>query len=1319
MTKTASTSGSQHRHVENHDINVPPGGKAKQSGSTRGKKVSSSAGEDGLLSRLKGWMPGQPKRATGNSPRAKGKLPVTDNGAGGEGVGSSGSASSSRRSDASADSFHDASSCRSDASSVSSHDSFHSADSHVSSASSHDSFHSFSSDTSSSFETAPSSPHHTPPPTPRREPQAPPVFRNIADVGSNMPHPSPKLESTQTSSLFGRVSQAPGKGMHLPISGEVFAKAPASTRGTPLPPGVSAGFAKGLLNSDHHKMQKTIRNAVTQIAPEVPKPAMTDKPAEPMPALTDRAALEAEIGEMFPLPGPGSLQAMTNPHRVQNALFAALGRAEAGGSNAVHVAAPTQFTYTNHVLVAEDLALACGGDALRAEAALGVLTSGPAMEQTLQHLDAGTLSGASLDALHTAATLASTAGGFNALMTMMRPAPAPERQAGLQRLLTAVGQVAQEGADAGIANALAGSGKRASLRVTAAPARATLAEKVLSIELRMHKAPAVAGAASPYAALTPAEKTSVFSWKQGFRESGPGTELSKAQGRLAKMGKYVARAAKHEKNASAAFDFAHPLKNGKFVKARARMTAASVNQVFGKKKSPLSPMRSLGVNNAALMHPDDDVINLDQYVGTAMDELGKQLAPLLPDAGSPQHQAMQAGLADRNTPLPQELERTALMAYLQNPADQVTPRRPIGNTFDAAALASIADRIAVGHGVPDAAATIAAKLGHWNGHSVGVSDLRKWGAECGLLESVATAHADGGAAVAGEPPTLSKETAFGKALRQAENTIDPARNRPAAMTADGAHQYVRTFVQEASWGNVVTAGSGGAVGVNVAPLTVGLRKVAGKITGLVTGGVVTGAAGPIADVRGVRSHSAQISFGTSHHGGELFLGTQKQGAGALGGGFGASIRAGFAKVLSAQAGASATVTPLAGDKGYTRGVMVRTLRPENADGMTFNSALARDDMVRFIDFAFGMAKAEGGERQAPEQSWEKIANEFFDSPTLSIGWHNQSAETLRHTSMASGNLRAGVVALHKPYESIGIGGTLTVSTDWASAANNKRTENTGAYRMVRNNHNSRLQVNLTAGAAITSPSIPVDNDEPGPTLHIVTPDDQRLSFQPDPGRPTTEVLNAPVPLLGKQANLSLVDQGMNVTFRALVENGRLSETYTLREVEHRDAGHFKAMLQEPSRQAQYEKVFEAVHGADKARDEMDKFITKLDKWAGPGQHYSMRSRIRSDVRRGLDESAALATTIHRRNPEDPRLAQISAHMMAQLNDERSWVPMQIQAFEAQSASDVAGLNFGAVATSNFTLTSDRELYATAAPPNMIRAWADLPPPAAPVRPEGG
>lgn len=1319
MPKAGGISSSQHRSIDSTDVLPDPrsGTPSPTASQRRGKEASSSAG--GMLSALRGFVPGLSK-GSGSGSKAKGKMPESSGSGSGVRAETSGSASSSRRSDTSSAFLSAQSSLRrsppqspahSPSSSQSFHDTFESFNSRSSSGSSHDTFHSVDSDMSSEYFSPQYSPHNTPPPSPPRHapPPPPPALRNVADVASGMPHPHSMKESTQKSSWWGRQQVRPGKGMQLPTSGEAFARAPAAQRGVPGQPGVATPLAKGLLNSDHHKMQKTMRNAVTQIAPEVPKPAMNDKPAQPIAALNDRGAMEAHVGQLFPVTESGGPNAPVNPGALQAKLSAAL-------EHGAGVAAPTSFPFTKHVLVSEDLAAACGGDAVRAEAALDVLSSGPAMGQMLHDLNAGALAGAPLDALHTATKLASTPAGFDALMTMMQPPPAAARQPGLRRLLTAAGKVASEAA-AGVANPLADCGRRAT-DAARTPAAATLAEKVLAIELRVHNAAAPAEGVSPYAALSPAEKTSVFTWKQGFHESGPGTQLSKTQGRLAKMGKYVARAAKHEKNASASFDFAHPLKNGKFIKARARMTAASVNQVFGKKKSPLSPMRAMGVNNAAQMHPDDNITNLDTYVGTAMDALRAKLAETLP-AGSLAHASAVEGLDEARTALPPAIERSALMKYLQDPAREL---RPLGQKFDADSLMQVANDIATTHGVPEAAATIAAKLGHWNGRSVTLPDLRQWGKDCDLPENTPTARGEDGAAAPGAPPTLNQETAFGKALRQAANVIDPASFRPADMTADGAHQYVRTFVQEASWGNVVTAGSGGAVGINVAPVTIGLRKIAGKIAGLGSGNLVKGSAGPTIDVRGVYSHNAQISFGTSHHGGELFLGTQTQGSGGLGGGFGASIRFGVKKLLSLGGGASASVTPLAGDTSGTRGVMVRTSRPENVNdgGRTFNSALARDDMVRFVDFMFGMAKAEGGGHQVPEQSWERIANEFFDSDTLSIGWHNQSAETLRHTATASGNLRAGMVAHDKPFESVGIGGTAAISTDFVSAANNKRTEQGGAFRMVRNNHQDRFQVNGQVGVSITNPLIPIDSGEPDvPQRHIVTPEGEHKTVG-DFGDATSEALSFAPPLFGAQANYSLVDKGVNVTFRAIIEDGgRLSETYTLREVEHRDAAQFKAMLQEPSRRAQYVEVFTAVHGAERAEPELDKFIQKLDQWKGPGQHYSMRSRIRTDVRKGLDESAALATTIHRRNPDDPRLAQISAHMMAQLNDERSWVPMQIQAFEAQAASDVAGLNFGLVATSNFAVTSDRELYATAAPPDVIRGWADTPVPPAPARPEAG
>jgi len=192
-----------------------------------------------------------------------------------------------------------------------------------------------------------------------------------------------------------------------------------------------------------------------------------------------------------------------------------------------------------------------------------------------------------------------------------------------------------------------------------------------------------------------------------------------------------------------------------------------------------------------------------------------------------------------------------------------------------------------------------------------------------------------------------------------------------------------------------------------------------------------------------------------------------------------------------------------------------------------------------------------------------------------------------------------------------------------------------------------------------------------------------------------------------------------VAFRALVDNGRLSETYTLRDVDVRDAGQFKALMAEPGRKAQFEQVFTAAHGPEHGPHELQKFVDRTENWAGAGQRYVMRSRLRADVRKGLDESAALASAIHARNPADPRLAQISQHMMAQLSNEHAWVPMQLLGAEAQSAADVRGLNFGLVATASRTVATDRELYSTAAPPDVVRAWARQPAPAAARDPEPG
>jgi hypothetical protein len=1129
--------------------------------------------------------------------------------------------------------------------------------------------------------------HPAPPPPPPAAPPgagATPRRPTVNDVAHTMRNPAPKHVSTQTSSLFTRVRTRPAKGVQLPQTGPALApaKLPPRMRPAPPPPAPGQPLPKGPLGADRSNYLKTMRTVVKQIAPEVPAPAKTGKPAEPMAALHDEVALKDHVWNMFAHPRNQMQSAARLTVLIDRLMPALAGPAAPSGSHLPADPPATSFPFTQHLLVGEHLAQACARDPERATAALATLCSGPQVDAMLHALKSGTLEGAGVDALRTAAGLASTHAGFQALLKMMQPPPAPERQAGMQRLLTAAAKVSEE-LKLVHGDPLAQAGMHATLKVaTGAPA--TLAETVLAVELRMHAAPAVEGA-SPYAALSPAHKAAVFAWKQGFRESGPGTDLSKLQGRLAKFGKYVARAAKHEKNSAVKLDVRKPATAVPFVKAQAKLAMAGVHNAFGRKKSPIDSLRSMGVNNAAQGHPDDNMTALDTHVGTAMKTLSEHLAAHLPRTGG---DADAHALATPGTPLPPAVERGALLNHVSATMEQT---RPLGHVLDKNALMQVALDIAARHGVPESGVqALAAKLTHWEGKSVTLENVRAWAKEGGLHESEP--------APAGSP-TANQETTFGAAMRKAATLVDPANTKPADLTPEGVQAFVRTFMQEHQWGAAVTASSGGTLGINTNAVSIALKKASEQFTAALSGWTVKASVTPVADVRVLHANNAVFSFGTSHHGAEVFLGTQRQVAGGLGGGIATSLRKGFSK-FGLQGGGAATVTPLAGDTTRVRGVMVRTMREENPNGEGWNAGKSRDEMVKFVDTMFALAKGPDGAKLDPARTWEHLASEFLESDTLSIGWQSQSANSLHHTATGSVNARAVGIASDKPFESAGVSVAASITADVTSKAMNRRTETTGDHRMIRNNELSRVQVNATVSGSTVVPTIPVAGSSgtfaPGTTTD-----------------PTSETLNRPIPMFGKQMNLSLVDKGVNTTFRALVDNGRLSETYTLREVDYRDAAQFKAMVAEPGRHEQLERVFVAAHGPEEGPQEMQKFMSRVENWAGPGQRYAVRSRLRADVRKGLDESAALASVIHARNPDDPRLAQISQHMMARLSDEHSWVPMQMQAIESQGAADVRGLNFGVVSMASRTVNTDRELYATAAPPDVVRAWAQQPAPHAP------
>ena len=184
----------------------------------------------------------------------------------------------------------------------------------------------------------------------------------------------------------------------------------------------------------------------------------------------------------------------------------------------------------------------------------------------------------------------------------------------------------------------------------------------------------------------------------------------------------------------------------------------------------------------------------------------------------------------------------------------------------------------------------------------------------------------------------------------------------------------------------------------------------------------------------------------------------------------------------------------------------------------------------------------------------------------------------------------------------------------------------------------------------------------------------------------------------------LSDRGFNATFRAILKTGKLSEPYTLREFQEREARAFVNFLKDPSRHAQFMQVFKAAFGEDSGEREFGNFMQKAENWAGPGQHYVTRYRIDAGERKALDELAATAHAIHERNPRDPLLRDIEKAMKARLEDDDSWVPTQTFTLGGQTARDALGVNLGIQFSAQESVATDRELSAVVVPLPIANEW---------------
>ena len=977
-----------------------------------------------------------------------------------------------------------------------------------------------------------------------------------------------------------------------------------------------------------------------------------------------------------------------------------------------------ELSLTHPMLIAERLAQVSGGDAGRALAAYNALREGSFLTVGSSAVGFGSraagpsprasLAQPQLDALSTAAKLTSSPAGFDALLRALPPTLPENRRPHLKRLLEAVAKVETERGrqtDIGVHDSTADG--------AIVSGDATLAQEVLHIESRALEHVGD----DPHASLNAKEKAAIFSWDNGFRERGKGTELAKVQTRLAKMGKYVQRANHLQNLRNVRFDRSDVVRStGKVVDAKARILAMRAQQTIGRKKSPLTSLRKFGANNNFLMHPDDDAPVLDDNAKTAIKALRARYADVVadPETFAPQLQD------PRSKTLPAPVLREALLDHWEQLVEQ-QQMRPLGNKLDRAALKTIAQNIATRYGVDteQTRSQIETHLQHWAGsklkrtgwkfdrvvsRELTLADLQKWADEvhmpmtrrtplgreiaAGSLAQVARGRVaaapethDEASPVAGgavpSSPTHLEETEFATALRKALTVVNSSAIRPDDLTPDGLHRFTRTYLLEHPWGNPLVASNGGTAGINTSSVSLAIHEVAKKFAPV---SVV-----PILDLRISRSANAVMSIGSTTHGGEIFIGTQRQKAGSIGAGLTASVGPNALKKVLGQGTASAEITPLAVESVRTRGVMVRALRPPKPDRSGQDTGAARAELVGFNDLIWSIAKGEHGALDH-EQAWELIANRFFESPTLSIGWQDQDAQTVHHPVSASAGVRVGravtsaIVSMFSKSEVERVGANIGYAADLTTLGSNRRKEETGKHRLVRANYLWRFQQNMTTSATLTNPSIPLSHAAGSVTASIPTG--------------STQITRT----------FALDDRGFNATFRAILKSGKLSEPYTLREFEERDAKTFVKFLEQPARSAQFAQVFKAAYGPDEGEEAFDNFKKKTKNWAGPGQHYVTRYRLHTEDIKILDELAAVAHSIHERNPDDPMLSKIERAMKARLEDEASWVPSQIFSLEGQTARDAVGVNLGVQFNAQDAVASDRELSAVVVPLPIANEW---------------
>lgn len=952
--------------------------------------------------------------------------------------------------------------------------------------------------------------------------------------------------------------------------------------------------------------------------------------------------------------------------------------------------------FEKSVLLAEALRGAVGTDADRAIKALGQLRTKRFLPPDTNPEESAETGQAKLDALHTAQMLVDTGVGMDTLLAAFRT-PLPEAlHEPMQFIIQAAERIMAE--QPGLA--LASFPRIVEhARNAAGTALDSLACKVLRAEVNntssSHNQPT---------GLSQADKSAIFSWRQGFREDGKNSLLSRTQQRLAKFRKYVARTERRQEMLQHGLDPQTPLESTKSALNSALHIAGNhVQRAVGKKKNPLYAMNKYGALAADLQHPHKDQPLLDAHLTTAIHELMAHLAVQLPEATAATIQARpQLQLRDflqdvdsiapatptkskktwsarlasmakkpfhyrRPTPAVKQDDTTGIpvtqlrLAVLAQWAERSQEQRPHGLTLDAHDVKAIHRRLqAAMEGSCNRSASIPDVIKNLEGMALTHATLEQWGKESGIA-----AHGEVGA---------TAESKFANAMRRTRNILHPERNIPGDHSANAMRKFLKDFVLEHNGGNTMTFSDGSSLGVNTGSLSVNVALAAAKVARL--------AATPSLDFRGSKTRSAVFNIGTSSAiGGEIFLGRQNQIAGQLGiGGIAAFSAPSIPhhKAFAASASATANATLLAWERTNPVGVRLRFVAKRNADGK-LDYPHVRKQMNNMVDYLFD-ACSPAKRHMTPTELWEDFSNHHFDDRNLSVSWQDYVTTTTKAGAAIGASAKVGVKVA--PKTSIKASGSMGYGFNATLGSKTRRTERSGNHPVMRNDHGRSHDQLLSLGGTLGMPFSALPN-----SIH---------------GQPNS--LGGS--LLSASASFLLENGGFGATFRSILDNGRFSETFTLRDISERNVKDFLALANEPSHRAQWEQLCTAAEGGDAAlgKARLDLYLTRIKEMARPHQGYYMRYRLRTETLGKVDvlwQSFQAARKSGRHKDMQARCAEMETLM----KQENSWVPNALFVMHNNTKQSTTGLNFGIQATVQTSATSERELEFIGLPITIADAWA--------------